>query len=578
MASLAGAGGRSESGSNFERGLPPPLPDSAQTHKVSHSRKLLCQSSQGQLPDGGITSTYRQKCSGTSSKSKVPRVFQPALSSSETKQQVETYPRPEQAKSLPQGGEIQNGDTGNHQVITPTRGMGHIHRLSGRLFPYPNTGTIQEIFEISRPRANIPVQGPAIRTVHSTLGVYCGRKGSETDGHTQGYKNPPVPRRLVGEIQIPQNLSPAYPNPNQNVPGPRLAGEFREIRAGTQTDLRLCRLPVRSQVRPGQTDPGPVAKPSGQDTTTPVVTGLSGPTVHVPDRPTNSHRKTGSPRPTAHETHTVVPQKQLEGTRISREDYPSTKVPASPLTMVARGRQCTSGPTITPSKTCSADIYRRIKRRVGRSLKRVHCKRGLVGAGKQTAHKLSRTQGSFPGPQRVPRPLCRQNGSGGNRQYYSGSLHKQGRRHEVGPTVCPTVENLDLVFPATSDTKSPTHSRPLKCDSRQAIQAGSNHPNRMVPPSGSISTTMQPMAPASNRPICHEVQPQVTSVCLSSTGFAGCSSGCTYSAMGRSGCIRLPTVRHIGQSGGEATGLPVQETHSDCPGMAQHALVLGPSD
>ena len=28
----------------------------------------------------------------------------------------------------------------------------------------------------------------------------------------------------------------------------------------------------------------------------------------------------------------------------------------------------------------------------------------------------------------------------------------------------------------------------------------------------------------------------------------------------------------------EATGLPMQETHSDCPGVAQHALVLGPGD
>ena len=141
--------------------------------------------------------------------------------------------------------------------------------------------------------------------------------------------------------------------------------------------------------------------------------------------------------------------------------------------------------------------------------------------------------------------------------------------------MCPTVENLDLVFPATSDSKSQTHPRPFKCHSRQAIQAGSNHPNRVVPPSGSFSTNMQPMAPPSNRFICHEVQPQITSVCLSSTGLPGCSSRCTYSAMGGPGCIRLPTDRHIGQSGGEATGLPVQETHSDCPGVAQHALVLG---
>ena len=95
--------------------------------------------------------------------------------------------------------------------------------------------------------------------------------------------------------------------------------------------------------------------------------------------------------------------------------------------------------------------------------------------------------------------------------------------------MCPTVENLDLVFPATSDSKSPTHPRPFKCDNRQTIQAGSDHPNRVVPPSGSFSTDMQPMAPTSNRSICHEVQPQITSVCLSSTGLPGCSSGCTYS-------------------------------------------------
>ena len=43
------------------------------------------------------------------------------------------------------------------------------------------------------------------------------------------------------------------------MPRPRLAGEFREIRTGTQTGRRLCRLPVRPQVRPGQTDSGPVA-------------------------------------------------------------------------------------------------------------------------------------------------------------------------------------------------------------------------------------------------------------------------------------------------------------------------------
>ena len=41
------------------------------------------------------------------------------------------------------------------------------------------------------------------------------------------------------------------------------------------------------------------------------------------------------------------------------------------------------------------------------------------------------------------------------------------------------------------------------------------------------------------------------------------------------GPIRLPTSSHIGQSGGEVAGLPVQKIHSDCTSLAQHALVLG---
>ena len=575
LENLAKSRGRSEGSSNPTRGLPPPLPDPAPTHTVPYSHKPLCQSPQEQLPAGGITSAYRQKSSGKGSKSQIPRVFQSTISSPETQQQMEANTGPKQTKPFPQSGKVQDGDTGNHQNIPPARGVGQLSRLQRCLLPHTDTRTIQEIPTFSCPGPDLPIQGIAFRPVHSAHGVHYVSKGGETDGHTQGYKNPPVPRRLVGDSQIPTPLSPTHPNPGQDVPGPRLAGESREIRTETQTSIRLRRLPVRPQVRPGQTDSGPVAKPSRQDTSTFVTTDLSGPAVHVLDRPSNSHRKAGSPRPTTHETHTVASQKQLEGTRISREGYPSTKVPAPSLTMVARGRQCTSRPTITPSKTCSANFYRRIKRRVGRSLKRAHCKRVLVGTGKQATHKLSGTKSSVPSLKRVSRSLCRQNSSGSNRQYYSSSLHKQGRRNEVGPTVCPTVENLDLVFPATSDSQSSTHSRPFKRDSRQTVQAGSDHPDRVVPPSGSFSTDMQPMAPASNRPICHEVQPQITSVCLSSTRLPGCSSRCTYSAMGGPGCIHLPTDRHIGQSGGEAAGFPVQETRSDCPGVAQHALVLG---
>ena len=56
---------------------------------------------------------------------------------------METYTRSEQTESFPQGGEIQNGDTGNHQNIPPTRGVGYLHRFQGHLLPYSNTGKYQ---------------------------------------------------------------------------------------------------------------------------------------------------------------------------------------------------------------------------------------------------------------------------------------------------------------------------------------------------------------------------------------------------------------------------------------------------
>ena len=107
---------------------------------------------------------------------------------------METYSRSEQTKSF-----------GDHQDLPPTSGVGYLNRFQGRLLSFTYTGTIQEIPEISHPRSGIPVQGSATRFAHSTLGVHCDTKGGETDGYTQGFKNPPVPR-LVGESQIPPGL------------------------------------------------------------------------------------------------------------------------------------------------------------------------------------------------------------------------------------------------------------------------------------------------------------------------------------------------------------------------------------
>ena len=216
-----------------------------------------------------------------------------------------------------------------------------------------------------------------------------------------------------------------------------------------------------------------------------------------------------------------------------------------------------------------------IKRRMGRSLKRVHCQRNLVPTRKQIAYKLPRTKSTLFSLKRFPKPMRGKNGSGSNRQHHCSVVHQQGRRHEVGPTLCLTLENLDLVHRETGDSKGPTHSRSLKCSGRQTVQIGSNHPNRMVPPSRGFLSPVQQVAPTSNRSLCYEIQQQVAPVCITSSGSHGHCSGRTQFVMGESGSVRLSTGSHFGQSGGEVARLPISKVDHYSPGVVQHDIVLG---
>ena len=152
-----------------------------------------------------------------------------------------------------------------------------------------------------------------------------------------------------------------------------------------------------------------------------------------------------------------------------------------------------------------------------------------------------------------------------------------GGGDEIGPSVCPSVENPDLVYQETGNTQSSTHPRPAECDSRQTIETRPNHSNRVVPSPRSLPSHLFPVAPAPSGPVCHQVQQQTgQQVCFTGPRPPSMGSGCTQPVLGESGSICLPTSSHLGQSGGEVAGLPMQQNNSDCAGLAQHALVLGP--
>ena len=80
---------------------------------------------------------------------------------------------------------------------------------------------VQEVPKIPCTVTDIPVQSTTIWSVHSTHGVHCSDQRGQTHGFAEGYKDPPVPRRLAGPGQIPPKLFSSYTNISSSLSGSR---------------------------------------------------------------------------------------------------------------------------------------------------------------------------------------------------------------------------------------------------------------------------------------------------------------------------------------------------------------------
>ena len=204
LGEMGSPGFKSKSSNSTQRGLHPPLPVQTQFNHITNCHKQLCQPTKTVPPFGSIVSAGEQKCCRTGSKPKLTGVLQPAFFGTQTQQPVETYPGPEHPEHLPKHRVVQNGDPRDNKNLLTDRGVGHLHRLQGRILPHTNSQSVQEVHAF--PGSVLPVQRPTLWSVHSTHGVHSGGQTGQIDGFTEGYKNPPVPRRLVGESHITPNL------------------------------------------------------------------------------------------------------------------------------------------------------------------------------------------------------------------------------------------------------------------------------------------------------------------------------------------------------------------------------------
>ena len=144
-------------------------------------------------------------------------------------------------------------------------------------------------------------------------------------------------------------------------------------------------------------------------------------------------------------------------------------------------------------------------------------------------------------------------------------INKEGGMKSGGP-VCPTVENPVLVHQETGNSQGMSHPRPAERDNRQAIQTWPDHSNRVVPSPRSVSSYMFPVAPAPSGLVCHQIQQQTPTVCVTGSRPPSFGSGCTQPVLGKPGPYAFPPAAILGKVVEKLHDYPCNRIHLIAPG------------
>ena len=126
---MAQPGFKSSGDLYLEGRLQPPVQDETPIDQLTDDNQRIRQSSQEQLPEGGIAVPDCKTGGRKSSGSVFSCLLQPAVHSSQTEQQMASNLGFEQTQSFPPIGDFQNGNSRDNQTFPSTGRVGHIAGL-----------------------------------------------------------------------------------------------------------------------------------------------------------------------------------------------------------------------------------------------------------------------------------------------------------------------------------------------------------------------------------------------------------------------------------------------------------------
>ena len=217
---------------------------------------------------------------------------------------------------------------------------------------------------------------------------------------------------------------------------------------------------------------------------------------------------------TSHEALSVSPQGALEISStagqppsLDRSHLCTPRLVAEPCKRDERLRPSSQRPQYPT-------LYRRLKQRLGPSLRTKFYTRSVVSPGKRASHKRPRIKSCLSGPETLQRPVSGPNSASCDGQLNCGGLHKQTRGNTLSGDVCTPVENHDLVPSFSHHIESQAHSRVSECDGRPTFQVESGTVDRMVTTSTGVQTDLPKVVHSPRGPIRHLSEPQASTVRL----------------------------------------------------------------
>ena len=396
LAGLALPGFKSEGSLHPQGRVPTPLQGKTTPRKIPCNSQWFISSFKKQKTERSLTISRSKTGYRKSVSSIISGLLQPVVPGSKTQQKMEAHSRPKSTEPVPCSGNVQDGNSGDHQTLPATGGVGHFAGFQRRLFSHPHKPQVAKISQVPHKRSDLSVHSTSIWSVDGSVGVHKGGQRGKTHGSIAGYSNPPIPRRLVTESPMAGNL-PSYPDPFGPLPLSRLGSQHGQVKAGSPTNLRLRRLSFRPISGVSQTNSGQVEESISEAQPSPGTGMLHSQAVHVFNQPSDSNRKTSSIGAAAYVAHSMAPEKALACPGISGKGHSNSFISPCTFKVVVRPGQGALRSTLTPSSTRPSTDYRRLKRRLGRSLRQLHGKRSLVRVRKRLAHKFVGAQGSPAG-------------------------------------------------------------------------------------------------------------------------------------------------------------------------------------